>query len=89
MEVPAEKVKIRTAYNIGAISFTPGELAEAIRMERSDFQLRVAPDFRDAIAQSWPAVLDDLPARMDWGHDPKFGLHEMVRDMLTNISAHS
>ncbi len=89
MEAPAEKVKIRTAYNIGSISFTPGELAEAIRMERPDFQLRVAPDFRDAIAQSWPAVLDDLPARKDWGHDPKFGLQEMVRDMLKNISAHS
>ena len=89
MEVPAEKVKIRTAYNIGAISFTPGELAEAIRMERRDFQLSFAPDFRDAIARGWPAVMDDQAARMHWGHDPKFGLHEMVRDMLTNISAHS
>ena len=89
MEVPAEKVKIRTAYNIGAISFTPGELAEAIRMERRDFQLSFAPDFRDAIARGWPAVMDDQAARMQWGHDPKFGLHEMVRDMLTNISAHS
>ena len=86
MEAPADQVLIRTSYNIAAISFTPKELAEAIRKEIPDFTIDYAPDTRDSIAQGWPAVMDDKEAREHWGHKHDFDLQDMVKDMLKQLS---
>lgn len=86
MDAPSEKIKIRSSYNLGAISFTPAELAAEIRNQFGDFEMNYAPDFRQAIADSWPASIDDSAARSDWGWKPEFGLSEMVRDMLHHIA---
>ncbi len=86
MDAPAEKLNIRSAYNLTAMSFTPAELADEIRNQFGDFEMNYAPDFRQAIADSWPASIDDSAARNDWGWNPAFGLSEMVADMLLNIS---
>ncbi len=85
MECPAEQVAIRTSYNFAAFSFSPIELAEAIRRHRPDFDVRYEPDFRQAIAASWPQRLDDRCARLDWGWRPRYTLDDMVRDMLFHL----
>lgn len=86
MEANPEDVKLRTSYNIGAFSFDPVELASSIQKVMPNFTLSIEPDFRDEIAQGWPAVVNDDEARAHWGHNPKFSLDEMVEDMLKNIS---
>ena len=67
MEAPEENIKIRTSYNIAAMSFTPDELAGAIREELNGFEICYWPDERQAIADSWPASINDDPAAKDWG----------------------
>jgi nucleoside-diphosphate-sugar epimerase len=86
MEAPKESVKIRSSYNLSALSFTPEELANAIREEVPDFEISYAPDFRQEIADSWPASIDDSFARTDWGWNESYNLHKMVSTMLKNIN---
>lgn len=86
MDADADKVRIRSSYNIAAIDFTPRELADSIRMERSDFSISYQPDHRQAIADSWPGSIDDTAARNDWGWQHQYGLEEMTRDMLVNLT---
>lgn len=85
MEAPAEAIRERGSYNLAALSFTPAELAAAIRQRLPNFVIDYAPDFRDAIAHSWPQSIDDRAARADWGWKPRFGLEAMVDDMLANV----
>lgn len=85
MEAPAEKIKIRSCYNIGAISFAPEEIAAAISTEIPGFEISYAPDFRQAIAESWPQSIDDSAARADWGWKPDYDLTAMVQDMILHL----
>ena len=87
MNAPKEKISIRTAYNVAAMSFAPCDIAAAIRQHIPGFKLSTAPDFRQAIAQSWPASIDDQQARSDWGWKPAFDLSTMTKDMLSNLAA--
>lgn len=85
MEAPAEKVKIRSSYNISAMSFSPEEIAAEIKKHIPEFSISYAPDFRQAIADSWPKSIDDARARQDWGWKHQFGLKEMVSEILTKL----
>lgn len=85
MQAPAGKIKIRSSYNLAAVSFTPEEIAAAIRKEIPEFTISYSIDFRQQIADSWPATIDDSEARKDWGWQHRFGLPEMVSDMLLNL----
>ncbi|MBV8667417.1 MAG: NAD-dependent epimerase/dehydratase family protein [Burkholderiaceae bacterium] len=85
MEAPAEKVKVRSSYNVGGISFTPRELAQKIAEQVPGFKIAYEPDARQAIADSWPQSLDDSQATADWGWQAKIGIKELVQDMLANI----
>lgn len=85
MEAPAEKVKVRSSYNISAISFTPEEQAAAIQKAIPEFRISYAPDFRQQIAESWPESIDDSVARRDWAWKPEFDLDGMTADMLQNV----
>ena len=89
MQAPADKVKIRSSYNLAAISFTPEEIAEEIKAHIPDFTISYKPDFRQKIADSWPASIDDSSARSDWGWKPKYDLSEMTKVMLENLAAKS
>jgi len=85
MAAPKESLTHRT-YNVTSMSFTPAELAASIRKFIPGFEMRSVPDFRNDIAQSWPASIDDSLARRDWGWKPKFDLDAMTSDMLNKIS---
>ena len=85
MEAPKEDITVRTSYNLGGMSFTPKELYEEIKKEMPDFTISYEPDFRQAIADSWPASIDDSVAKKDWGLNYKFGVAEMTKDMLKNL----
>jgi nucleoside-diphosphate-sugar epimerase len=85
MDAPEEKIKIRTSYNIAAMSFTPAELAAEILRQVPGFEIIYAPDHRQAIADSWPRSIDDTRAREDWGWKHVYDIQEMVEEMLKNI----
>ena len=85
MEAPADQISVRTSYNFSAIDFTPEELADSIKKERSDFKIDYAPDFRQQLADSWPNSIDDSYARNDWGWKHEYDLDKMVKDMLKNV----
>ncbi|MEO8859296.1 MAG: NAD-dependent epimerase/dehydratase family protein [Burkholderiaceae bacterium] len=85
MEAPAGQVRERQSYNLAGISFTPFELAAAIRRYIPAFTLQCEPDARQAIADSWPRSIDDAAARRDWGWRARYDLDAMVRDMLQNL----
>ena len=87
MEAPAEKINIRTSYNLSAMSFSPKEIAAAIQKHIPDFTISYAPDFRQQIANSWPQSIDDSVAAADWGWKPDFDLDKMTADMLFNLKA--
>ena len=86
MEAPKEKLRIRSAYNLGGLSFTPSELSRAIQKYQPDFKISYEPDFRQAIADSWPNSIDDSYAQNDWAWQPAFDLDRMTQVMLKNIA---
>lgn len=86
MEAPKEQVKIRSSYNIAGVSFTPKEIYAEIVSRVPDFRINYEPDFRQAIADSWPMSIDDSAARTDWGWSPKYNLKSLVDIMLDNVN---
>lgn len=87
MEAPAGRIRIRSAYNVAELSFSPRELAEAIRRHVPGFAIEYRPDERQAIAATWPHSIDDTHARADWGWQARIGLDELVSDMLRSLAA--
>jgi len=85
MEAPAEKISIRTSYNISSMSFSPKEIAAEIKQHIPEFAISYKPDYRQAIADSWPQSIDDTIARNDWGWKEEFDLTAMTKDMLDNL----
>ncbi len=73
------------SYNVGSLSFSPAQLAEAIKKSIPEFTINYKPDARQEIADSWPQSVDDSVARKDWGWQPKVDLDEMVRIMLLGL----
>jgi nucleoside-diphosphate-sugar epimerase len=89
MEVPAEKIKVRTSYNLSGMSFSPTEIGDEIRKHIPGFQLDFKPDYRQQIADSWPKSIDDSKAHEDWGWKPEFDLAKMTADMLMNLEGNT
>ncbi|MEK6450314.1 MULTISPECIES: L-threonine 3-dehydrogenase [unclassified Myroides] len=85
MQAPKENVKIRSSYNLGGISFTPEQIVAEITKHIPDFTIEYNPDFRQAIADSWPASIDDTSAQQDWGWKHKYDLSSMTEVMLENL----
>jgi len=86
MEAPKGRITVRTSYNLAGMTFTPAEISASIRKIITEFSVSYQPDFRQAIANSWPASIDDSYARRDWGWEPQYGLEAMTKDMLMNLT---
>ena len=85
MVAPSEDLSIRSSYNLSAISFTPKEIADSIKAEMPEFKITYNPDFRQAIADSWPSSIDDSLARKDWNWQHDFNLKSMTSVMLKQL----
>lgn len=85
MDAPKEKIKVRSSYNLGGISFSPQEIYESIKEHFPAFQISYQPDFRQQIAESWPDSIDDSAAREDWGWQHQYDLKEMTQDILSHL----
>jgi len=87
MEVPEDQIRIRSSYNIAGCSFTPAQLAEEICNYIPEFKITYNPDFRQALADSWPNSINDSNARADWGWEAEFDSHRLVSTMLREVAA--
>ncbi len=85
MDAPAERIAERGSYNLAGLSFTPAEIAAEIGRQCPGFEVGYAPDFRQAIAASWPGRIDDSQARSDWGWQARFDLQALVAEMLGQL----
>ncbi|MFP4096801.1 MAG: NAD-dependent epimerase/dehydratase family protein [Cyclobacteriaceae bacterium] len=85
MQADAEKISVRSSYNLAGFSCSPIEMAEVISELMPDFTIAYEPDFRQQIADSWPNSIDDTKAREDWQWRPEYGLKAMSKDMLENL----
>ncbi|MCX6774968.1 MAG: NAD-dependent epimerase, partial [DPANN group archaeon] len=85
MEANKDKIKVRTSYNLAAISFSPEELYLEIKKSIPNFKIKYVPDFRQKIADSWPKIIDDSIARQDWGWKHEYDLPKMTKDMLDKL----
>lgn len=85
MEAPADKIKVRSSYNLGGISFTPKEIENEIKKYIPELKVSYKPDFRQAIAESWPRSISDEAAQKDWGWKHEYDLPKMVQVMIENI----
>jgi nucleoside-diphosphate-sugar epimerase len=85
MDSDVDAIKIRSSYNLGAMSFGPEEVAASIKAHIPDFEMNYEPDFRQAIADSWPTSIDDTKASEDWNWKPEFDLEKTTREMLENL----
>ncbi|HNP33155.1 MAG TPA: L-threonine 3-dehydrogenase [Flavobacterium sp.] len=85
MQAPTESIKIRSSYNLSGVSFTPKEIAAEIKKHIPEFTISYKPDFRQKIADSWPASIDDSSAREHWNWKHKFDLDSMTVEMLENL----
>jgi nucleoside-diphosphate-sugar epimerase len=86
MQAPLSALTVRGSYNLAAMSLTPRELAAAITRYLQAFTIDYAPDARQAIADSWPGVIDDSTARRDWGWDHHYELAATTKDMLQHLA---
>lgn len=85
METDASRISIRSSYNLGGISFNPSEIAAEIKKHIPDFEITYNPDFRQKIAESWPASIDDSVARKDWDCKYEYDLEKMTNVMLEEV----
>ncbi len=87
MESDTENIKVRSSYNLAAMSFTPEEITESIQKHIPEFKIAYEPDFRQAIADSWPSSIDDSKAQKDWGWQAEFDLEKTTEEMLKNLES--
>ena len=85
MEVDLSKLKHHSDFNLASMSFSAGELASEIKKHIPEFICDYKPDFRQAIADSWPQSIDDSAARKEWGWKPSYNLSSMTKDMLEKL----
>ena len=85
MKAEKEKIKIRSSYNLAAISFTPNEIANSIKEKIKGFAISYEPDYRQLIADSWPNSIDDSYARKDWNWSHSYSLSKITEKMLFEL----
>jgi nucleoside-diphosphate-sugar epimerase len=87
MEADISKLKHHCDFNLASMSFSAGELADEIKKHITEFKCDYKPDFRQAIADSWPQSIDDSAARKEWGWKTSYNISSMTKDMLDKLGA--
>ncbi|MDR2120790.1 MAG: NAD-dependent epimerase/dehydratase family protein [Tannerella sp.] len=86
MEADPSRLKHRNAFNITSMSLEPEILFNQIRKYVPDFTMEYVVDpLRQAIAESWPDMMDDTCAREEWDWQPCYDLDAMTKDMLEKL----
>jgi len=85
MDAKQEDIKIKSSYNLAAVSFTPKEITQSIKKHIPEFTITYNPDFRQKIADSWPKSIDDSRSREDWNWKHSFSLDDITKEMLSNL----
>ncbi len=85
MEADRSRLTVGGAYNLAGMTFTPAELANEIKKHIPHFTIDYVPDFRQAIADSWPASIDDSIAQRDWDWKAAYDTPGLVSKMLEEI----
>jgi nucleoside-diphosphate-sugar epimerase len=85
MAAREDAIKIRSSYNLAAISFTPKDIAESIKRYLPNFDITYSPDYRQDIADSWPKSINDSYARQDWKWKHRFKLEDITKEMLLQL----
>jgi nucleoside-diphosphate-sugar epimerase len=85
MDADLSRLKHHADFNLAAMSFSPAELVAEIKKHIPEFTCEYKPDFRQAIADSWPRTIDDSAAREEWGWEPSYDLAAMTADMLEKL----
>lgn len=85
MKADTSAIKIRSSYNLSAISFTPEEISNEIKKHIPNFEIEYQPDFRQKIADSWPSSIDDTPSRKDWNWKHDYDLADISSEMLDKL----
>jgi nucleoside-diphosphate-sugar epimerase len=86
MEADASKLKVRTSYNISGVSFSPKEIATEIKNHLPNFIIDYKPDYRQAIADSWPQSIDDAIAKEDWNWNSEYDLKKLTKEMIKGVT---
>ena len=86
MDAPKKAIKVRSSYNLAGVSYAPEDVAQSIQRQLPDFEITYEPDFRQAIADTWPASIDDSAARNDWGWEHSYDLDQITDVMLKNLA---
>ena len=70
-------------YNVTSFSLTAKDIRHLVQEAFPAAQIDFAPDHnRQGIVDSWPAALDDTPARDDWGWQPDYDLDRAFQEYL-------
>ena len=85
MEADRSRLVHHADFNMASMSFSAGELATEIKKHIPEFECEYKPDFRQAIADSWPCSIDDRAARQEWDWQPSYDLAAMTADMLEKL----
>ncbi len=85
MEADISKLKHHCDFNMASMSFSAGELAAEIKKHIPEFKCIYKPDFRQAIADTWPQSIDDSSAQKEWGWKASYDLPSMTKDMLEKL----
>ncbi len=89
MKAPAEKLTVRSAYNLHGLTLSPRDLEVEIQKRYPNFRCTYEPDFRQKLAESWPESIDDTAAQNDWGWKPEYDLNRLCEAMFEAIASHS
>jgi nucleoside-diphosphate-sugar epimerase len=85
MDCEPGQLTVRSSYNLSAMSFSPADISASIKKQIPNFRISYSPDFRQAIAETWPRSIDDTKAKEDWGWEPQFNLENTTAEMLKNL----